>query len=514
MEESKPEEPAAEVAENPAPSDAAPENAEVSADAAATEDAAEEAPVTTAEEPVADQAEEKEPAEAEDAPPADAEAVSEAPAPDEQEATAAEEAAVTEEVAATEAEPASEEANVEPAAEGDEAPPADVPAEGEGEGAEEQLADGAPAEGEAPAEDGEPEPVETEQKEDEQIENAEMFLEEELIPLYNRDELIQRYQIAVNEREQCNQQNQALQHKLAEYFKKKKTEEARHEADKNVTDQEQRYMKYVNNLEDLRQQQMAEQEEYNERLEEMKERKAEKQAKVEEEWHKSIEFKKSVAAAAINSRSGRPICPKDIETYEINERKKEAEVSQVRLENIKLKNRLLKQEQQLKQKEELAEGLHLIDFEQLKIENQTYNEKIEERNEELLKLRKKITSTVQVLTHLKEKLQFVQAENQVKKQQLSDVDLDVAQKRDILSRTKQTRDALRQNNAKLQQKCGLLGNYDLLRDFEETHDEGDDLKQRLDSLKRTHAELTLNLNGVKKKIELAKENQTWWVEIV
>ena len=33
--------------------------------------------------------------------------------------------------------------------------------------------------------------------------------------------------------------------------------------------------------------------------------------------------------------------------------------------------------------EELAEGLHLIDFEQLKIENQTYNEKIEERNEVL-----------------------------------------------------------------------------------------------------------------------------------
>ena len=53
--------------------------------------------------------------------------------------------------------------------------------------------------------------------------------------------------------------------------------------------------------------------------------------------------------------------------------------------------------------EELAEGLHLIDFEQLKIENQTYNEKIEERNEELSKLRKKITNTVEVLTHLKGK---------------------------------------------------------------------------------------------------------------
>jgi len=71
--------------------------------------------------------------------------------------------------------------------------------------------------------------------------------------------------------------------------------------------------------------------------------------------------------------------------------------------------------------EELAEGLHLIDFEQLKIENQvprcevrpcccyamcfqTLSEKIEGRNDELHKLRKKVTATVQVLTHVKEKL--------------------------------------------------------------------------------------------------------------
>lgn len=48
----------------------------------------------------------------------------------------------------------------------------------------------------------------------------------------------------------------------------------------------------------------------------------------------------------------------------------------------------------------------MIDFEQLKIENQSLNEKIEERNEELHKLKKKNTTTVQILTHTKEKLQF------------------------------------------------------------------------------------------------------------
>ena len=50
----------------------------------------------------------------------------------------------------------------------------------------------------------------------------------------------------------------------------------------------------------------------------------------------------------------------------------------------------------------------MIDFEQLKINNVDLNEKIEERNDEILKLKKKVTSTVEVLTHVKEKLQFLQ----------------------------------------------------------------------------------------------------------
>jgi hypothetical protein len=35
---------------------------------------------------------------------------------------------------------------------------------------------------------------------------------------------------------------------------------------------------------------------------------------------------------------------------------------------------------------------------------------VEDRNEELAKLRKKLTQTVQVLTHVREKLQFVETE--------------------------------------------------------------------------------------------------------
>ena len=56
---------------------------------------------------------------------------------------------------------------------------------------------------------------------------------------------------------------------------------------------------------------------------------------------------------------------------------KSRELQLLGLENLKLRNHLAKNQKVLKKEEELAEGLHLIDYEQLKIENQTLNEKIE-----------------------------------------------------------------------------------------------------------------------------------------
>eukprot|EP00794_Sanderia_malayensis_P008786 gene8786-9724_t len=326
-------------------------------------------------------------------------------------------------------------------------------------------------------------------------------------PMFDRAQLIERYKEALEERSQLDSTNNQLQHKLAEYFKKKKTDERVQEIEKNVTDQEQRYLNFVSaNLEELQNEEKRQEEEIRSLIEDLKLKCLERQEKVEDASDEYMKFKYDITKCSINSRSGKPLPIKDLEAFQAAETKKEQEVIQVRLENIKLKNRLRKKEQQLKAKEELAEGLHLIDFEQLKIENQTYNEKIEERNEEILKLRKKITTTVQVLTHLKEKLQFVQGENCEQRTSLEQIESTVAQKRDILTRTKQVRDALRNDNIKLKQKCGLLGNESLLRDFELRKDEGDDLADKLSDLKTGHFGLSMNLNGVKKKIRQARNN--------
>jgi len=44
----------------------------------------------------------------------------------------------------------------------------------------------------------------------------------------------------MQEREQLTQQNRALQHKLSEYFRKKKADDARQEIERSTADQEQR----------------------------------------------------------------------------------------------------------------------------------------------------------------------------------------------------------------------------------------------------------------------------------
>jgi len=63
----------------------------------------------------------------------------------------------------------------------------------------------------------------------------------------------------------------------------------------------------------------------------------------------------------------------------------------------------------------------LIDYEQLKIENQTLNEKIEERNEELTRLRGKIINQVIMLSHTREKMKFIETQNEKNEKELTEL---------------------------------------------------------------------------------------------
>lgn len=76
-------------------------------------------------------------------------------------------------------------------------------------------------------------------------------------------------------------------------------------------------------------------------------------------------------------------------------------IEKIRLKNATLKAQKAKLSLQLKQKEEMGEVFHAIDFDQLTIENAQYQQKIDDRNTELLKLKNIAGISIQHLNSLK-----------------------------------------------------------------------------------------------------------------
>jgi hypothetical protein len=202
-------------------------------------------------------------------------------------------------------------------------------------------------------------------------------------------------------------------------------------------------------------------------------------------------FYREILAKAENSRTGHHIAKPQIELIENQENRREEELEKVRLRNIGLRNLQKKLDNLLRSREQLAEDLHMIDFEQLKIENQTLNEKIEERNEELSKLRRKKTMTVQVLTHIREKLRFIAKSNEVLRVQTKSLDDVIGRLRNVVTSFKLERDSIRLENKELRAKQGFATSDLLLMDYENRKQQTDvlvaeitELKNRYEILKR------------------------------
>jgi len=313
------------------------------------------------------------------------------------------------------------------------------------------------------------------------------------------DSLVALYREGVEEHQKIKQANKSLQELvIARLLQLKRTDAPRPMdggreegfSDKTMQDHQQTYDKILSVIDDLRLELRTTQEEMKDKTSHLKDKRDVKDSEASALETEFLDFKREVAKGAENSRTGKAIPAKLIAHLEQLEAEKEMEVEKARLKNISHRTTLKKLEHTLKRKEELAKGLPLIDFEQLKIENQTLNERIEERNEELLKLRKKTTSTVQVLTHVKEKLQYVQQEVSVQKEKLAAQEEDVSHHRDLLTHLKHERDRLRADNQRLKQQGGMMASDAILEDFEQREEETNLLNDKLALLKKQHATYT------------------------
>lgn len=142
----------------------------------------------------------------------------------------------------------------------------------------------------------------------------------------------------------------------------------------------------------------------------------------------------------------------------------------------------------------------MIDFEQLKIENQTLSEKIEERNEELSKLKRKKTITVQILTHIREKLRYVEKQNVNTSQELVGIDREIITTRNHVTLSKHNREVSRENNVELKRQRGFATSDLLIIDYETRKQTIEMLQHSINELQERHFLLTKQITTNKLKL--------------
>ncbi len=88
-------------------------------------------------------------------------------------------------------------------------------------------------------------------------------------------------------------------------------------------------------------------------------------------------------------------------------KKQEGLIEKLKVKNSTLKIQCQKIDSQLQQKEEMGEVFLPIDFDQLKIENKQYLEKIDNLNSELFDLKVTAGNSVRLLANLKVRNYFI-----------------------------------------------------------------------------------------------------------
>lgn len=101
---------------------------------------------------------------------------------------------------------------------------------------------------------------------------------------------------------------------------------------------------------------------------------------------------------------------------------RESLINKLRDRSSGLKRQIARLEAQLRQKEEMGETLHRVDFDQLKIENKQYLDKIDEKNIELIMLKRQVGQVTQSLNRRKDELNresktLIDIQQRIEKQQ-------------------------------------------------------------------------------------------------
>ncbi|XP_048525239.1 coiled-coil domain-containing protein 96 isoform X2 [Dendroctonus ponderosae] len=245
-----------------------------------------------------------------------------------------------------------------------------------------------------------------------------------------------------------------------------------------------------------------------------------KRATVDEELKRNFlamqNRESAIGRGLIYAKTGNQIPDKLIERFLRRQSDQLQQVSTMRLKFIKLKGMVEEKLDAINKLDNLENNLHLADYEQLKSDNRSYADKIEERDEELARLRNKCQNTIQILAHMREKSAALEADMDDLKDDFYSADETARDYRENLADIKHAKDRYRLMARNLKEESGLLTKNDLLDDMERSKSEVGALEAELAKcqedvkvkktvvrkLRKTIEELTEEMNA--RKLERMK----------
>ncbi|XP_034020180.1 coiled-coil domain-containing protein 96 [Thalassophryne amazonica] len=288
------------------------------------------------------------------------------------------------------------------------------------------------------------------------------------------EEYTQHLQQLEEERNLALQRNVQMQMRLEEFFRK---------TDVSEPEQLQDYEESLGILMDLKQQYVIKSEAARRRDEELGIQEQGELDKAENEWQAFLTRKRNVGLALLRRCLDKQAAEAKLEPILAAERLWHDELVKARLTNIKLEMKLAKLEKELWITEEKARNPVQVEFELLQVQKQKLKKTLENQNKEAAKLLRETSSNLELLSSIKEELDWSQRQLQMNQEQLADVEAVFIQKRDTLARIKEICNKLHKDILKLKESRGLMGNRILLQGFEEAVDAAEHLEERLENLR-------------------------------
>ncbi|CAG5929521.1 unnamed protein product [Menidia menidia] len=315
-----------------------------------------------------------------------------------------------------------------------------------------------------------------------------------------KQESTQLLQDLCKQRDRVGRRNRQLQVKLAEYLGRG---DGQLEEGRPAGDQVMEYQEHTEILADLNQELCSESEAAQRRAEELRLESQQKLDKVEAEWRAFVAVKRDAAVWALTRRLGQEAARAKVDAVLATEQLREDELVRAGLRRLELGLRVRRLEAELRHGGGAGRDPLQVQFERLQAERLERKRRDEKDGEVALRLRKKMAGCLEVLANVREKLYWSLTEVETKRERLAEVEALLAEKRDLLTRTKRARNGLQGDNLRLRECRGLLGNAVLLRDFQDTADASEHLEKHLENLKNRRAEIAHRHGGRRSKLGAA-----------